>query len=343
MSAFKEGKLEKTELLFSNRACSLPADQIGRIADDWLLECDFRHVSKTTISKYRTVVDHLVWFLSDLNLSQCGKRELQQFLIYLRNGHEDLRGRWGNCHLRKPASSGTAMTYFTVLRTFFSFMVSEGELPKSPLDTVSRPVDRPDQITPFTLDQVRALRTAATRSRHPKRDEAIVLMLFDTGLRASELCGIQMSNVDLHERRCSILGKGNKKRSVFFCRETARAVHQYTKESEQSRVDNGLLFLADRGERSGEGLTRSGLFQLIERLGKVAKIDGIRCSPHVFRHTFAIEFLRSGGNVFTLKELLGHTSLSISNRYVSLAQADIERQHRLYSPVEQLRGLRPRG
>ena len=72
------------------------------------------------------------------------------------------------------------------------------------------------------------------------------------------------------------------------------------------------------------------------------KDRGMRCSPHVFRHTFAIEFLRAGGNVFTLKELLGHTSLTISNRYVALADADIERQHRLFSPVEAITNARRR-
>jgi integrase/recombinase XerD len=72
-------------------------------------------------------------------------------------------------------------------------------------------------------------------------------------------------------------------------------------------------------------------------LGRVAGIQSARCSPHTFRHTFAVEFLRGGGNVFSLKELLGHTSLTICNRYIALAQADLERQHRQYSPADRLR------
>jgi site-specific recombinase XerD len=84
-------------------------------------------------------------------------------------------------------------------------------------------------------------------------------------------------------------------------------------------------------------LTRSGLLQLIRRLGKAAKIEACRCSPHTFRHTFAVEFLRAGGNVFTLKELLGHTTLTMTQRYVAIAQADIESQHRRFSPADRLK------
>ena len=89
---------------------------------------------------------------------------------------------------------------------------------------------------------------------------------------------------------------------------------------------------------AGAGLTRTGLRVLIGRLGKVAKVETTRCSPHTFRHTFSVEFLRAGGNVFTLQQLLGHTHLHMTNRYVALAQADIENQHRQFSPVARLKG-----
>lgn len=272
--------------------------------------------------------------MDDKKLDGCGKREMQQVMIYLRNGHDDPRGRWGNPLLKKPASAGTAATYFATVRAFFSYLVAEEVIEKSPLDSMPRPINRPDQIMPFTAEQIRAFRVAAKKSRHPRRDEAVILMLFDTGLRASEICSLRRDDIDFQDRRCSVLGKGNKRRSVYFCRETARVLHNYVRETAAENDDSRAVFLADRGEGAGGGLHRNVLQQLIERLAKTAKIEGVRCSPHTFRHTFAIEFLRAGGNVFTLKELLGHTSLTISNRYVALADADIEKQHRLFSPVE---------
>lgn len=74
----------------------------------------------------------------------------------------------------------------------------------------------------------------------------------------------------------------------------------------------------------------------MERLGKAAKVSGVRCSPHTFHHTFAVSFLRHGGNVFTLQQMLGHASLDQTNQYVNLAQADIENQHRQFSPADRL-------
>ena len=71
--------------------------------------------------------------------------------------------------------------------------------------------------------------------------------------------------------------------------------------------------------------------------GGAAVIEATRCSPHTCRHYFAVEFLRAGGNVFTLKELLGHTTLTMVNRYVQLAQADLEAQHRQFSPADRLK------
>jgi site-specific recombinase XerD len=105
---------------------------------------------------------------------------------------------------------------------------------------------------------------------------------------------------------------------------------------EEERTPDQHLFLSERGQNAGEPFLRGGILQLIERLGKKAGIQGVRCSPHTFRHTFAIEFLRNGGNLFTLKQILGHTSLQVTNRYVSLAQADIQSQHRQFSPGDRV-------
>ena len=139
----------------------------------------------------------------------------------------------------------------------------------------------------------------------------------------------------MHSRRCTILGKGNKRRLVYFGKDTTKAVWKYLQENPCE--DNDCVFRSSRGITAGDGLTKDGLGELIRRLGKVAGVVSTRCSPHTFRHTFSIQFLRAGGNVFTLKEMLGHTSLTIVNRYVALAQADIENQHRQFSPADRLR------
>jgi len=216
--------------------------------------------------------------------------------------------------------------------------VAEGAMAASPAERVKPPVSRPDQVQPFTIQQVEALLSAAKKSRNPRRDQAIILTLLDTGIRASELCGLAESDVELvSPRQIRVLGKGNKRRSVPIDKRTARALWQYLEETRDERLPGGPLFLSDRGLSAGESLTGSGLLQLIERLGKAAGIESVRCSPHSFRHSFAVMFLRGGGNTFTLQQILGHTSLDMTRRYVELAQADLENQHRQYSPVARLK------
>lgn len=316
---------------FIKTECSLATAKILRCAEGCLFSGDIDQHSSRTIGARRDIIDKRLWFLKHKSFETCGTHELRQFLGYVTNGHKEPGGRWGNPHMTKPVRPRTVHTYHGHLRTFFRWLVAEGEMEASPMERIPVPTSRADQIQPFTSAQVNALLAAAKQSRHARRDEAVLYFLLDTGLRASELCSLKIKDVDMTGRRCTVLGKGNKHRLINFQKTTAKALWQFLKED--AREPEDPLFISERGDP----LTRSGLLQLIERLGTAAKISTARCSPHTFRHTFAVEFLRAGGNVFSLQQMLGHTSLHMTNRYVALAQADIENQHRQYSPVERLK------
>jgi site-specific recombinase XerD len=326
----------KSRLLERNAACTLSRTDIKRLADAWLLDSEFRQVAAQTLYARRVTTEKLLWWMEQRDLRECGSLEIKQFLAYIANGHTDKGGRWGNSQQTRKARPSTIATYFNRLRSFFAFGVAEGMLDANPVEDLKPPIVRGDQITPFTREQVTKVLAAAKESRYAKRDSAIVLFLLDTGLRASELCDLRMHDVDLNGRRCMVLGKGNKHRTVFFSATTGKAIWSYLKGDE--REGDAPLFASERGgKRNGDPLTRSGLGQLIEKLGEAAKLEAVRCSPHTFRHTFAIEFLRAGGNVFTLKEMLGHTNLGMTQKYLALALADVANQHRQYSPVEAMR------
>jgi site-specific recombinase XerD len=119
---------------------------------------------------------------------------------------------------------------------------------------------------------------------------------------------------------------------------TKRALSLYLRDQPKKRScgPTDPVFRAEGGQNHGGRLTPGGLLQIITNLGQLAGITGVRCSPHTFRHTFAVEFLRAGGNVFTLQQMLGHTDLKMTRRYVSLAAADMDEQHRRFSPVARL-------
>jgi integrase/recombinase XerC len=302
-------------------------------ATSWFLDGEIGQLSPQTQYARKFIVGKLVWFLKERGFDDCGRSELTAFIAYLSVDHPD--GRWGTegNSAARPRPR-TVETYFGNIRTFFRFLVAEGALSESPMELVKRPKVRRDQIQPFTREQIASLLSASRKTSNPKRDQAILKFLLDTGVRASELCTIRMRDVDLKGRRCTVMGKGEKRRTVFFGGETAKALWQYL--GSRNTDDDDPLFVADRGIGAGQALTRYGLLQLIVRWGGIAGIHATRCSPHTFRHTFAVEFLRSGGSTFSLQQLLGHTSLDMTQKYVSLAQADLQQQHRSHSPVDRM-------
>lgn len=306
--------------------------RLMRLVEDWLADCQIRQHSSRTIELRRMLAGRLLWFLEKRGAVQCSRAEIRQFFAYLSTGHNDIGGRWGKSEKRYTIamSPETVSTYFHHLRTFFNWLVGEEYLMVSPMDKIAPPVSRPDQIKPFTPQQVNALLSVTAKTKYPRRDEAIVRFLLDTGVRVSELCSLRMCDIDLMEGQAYVLGKGNKKRMVCFGRKTARSLRAYLRYDE--RTPDQHVFLSERGLSAGAPFTRGGVLQLIERLGIKAGLQSVRCSPHTFRHTFAVEFLRNGGNVFSLKQILGHNGLQVTSRYVALAQADIQSQHRQFSP-----------
>jgi len=285
--------MQNTEHSSDISQTALSFSAIERNAKDWLCDCQYRqHSSRTTdarrliLDKLLWFLDKLLWFLSENNHAEWGLAELRQFLVYLATSHESEAGRWNNPHKRKAIRPRTLHTWHSHLRTFFSWMVKEGVLASSPMDRIDPPVYRSDQIQPFSNEQIETMLRAARKSHHPRRDEAIILLLLDTGLRASELCSLRVNAVDMDERRLTVVGKGNKRRTVYFGRRSARALGQFMRE--HSWGPEQAVFCSDRGILAGSALTRSGLLQLIERLGKVAAVQNTRCSPHTFQHTFAL-------------------------------------------------------
>jgi integrase/recombinase XerC len=316
------------------RPRALDADAVGHHARAWLLDCEIRGLSPNTRDFYSLAARKLAAFLRERALV-CDRDGLREFLAFVRSGGTRPR-RGPDAENPRPASARTSEAYFVALRVFLGFLVAEGVLDDNPLDTLTKPVVRQDQVQPFTSEQVLALVNAARRTALPRRNEAILLLLLDTGARASELCGARVEDLDFSARCFTVQGKGGKSRRLYFSAATHRALWRYLEETPHASADP--LFLSERGEESGGGLTRNGLLLLCRRLGKAAGVAGARCSPHTFRHTFAVNFIRNGGNAFTLKQLLGHTSLTMVNRYLALADADLEAQHRQYSPVEALFG-----
>lgn len=166
------------------------------------------------------------------------------------------------------------------------------------------------------------------------RDRTMILMLLDTGLRASELVGLAMSDVNLDDGLLKVYGKGRKERVVPIGAKVQRALWKYLQRY-RPQPANPLcptLLLT----RAGRPITVNRLESIIEKHGCRAGIEGVRCSPHTFRHTFAISYLRNGGDVFSLQRILGHSSLNVVRIYVNLAETDVKACHQRFSPADNM-------
>ena len=261
MKAWDQVTISPLPLAKTASAVSLP--DLRRFGEGWLLSCDVARHSTATLYNRRLYLSKLIWFLEEAGATVCDTLELRQFFSYLNHGHSQPGGRWGNPQLTKPVSTGTTATYDRHLRTFYSWLVKEEVIGRSPMDKIPEPMDRPDQVDPFADEEVERLIAASKKSNYARRDEAIIWFLLDTGIRASELCAVRMRDVDLQARKVRIEdGKGGKARSVWFGIATAKALWNYLKS--EPHDDEDPLFFNNRGE----ALTRSGLQQLIERLNK---------------------------------------------------------------------------
>jgi len=315
----------------------IDVDRLERLMEDYLLDCDYRLMSSNTIATRRIFMRNVIWFLRHRGYDTCDTSELRQLLVYLRRGHEEGNGRWGNPQWNKPARPATIRDYYVALRCFFNWLVGEGLLDVSPLDPIPKPSIPTEHVQPFSPEQIQALLKAARHSTQPRRNEAIILFLYDTGVRATELCQLKMQDVDMGNRHARVLGKGNKSRVVYFSRETARVLSLYLRQ--RPREPEHPIFLSRIG-RDYPPMSRSALLRIIRSLGREAGLTAMQVSPHVFRHSAAIQLLRNGCDVYSLMSLLGHSSLTICLTYLKLSQADLENQHRRYSPVESLSSRR---
>jgi integrase len=174
------------------------------------------------------------------------------------------------------------------------------------------------------------------------RDTAILLLLFDTGVRCGEVCRLRLADVidgDHLASSVTVHGKGDKYRRIEMHPQTQRAIFEYMVNERPQNVRCEAVFVA-RGSQHVRGwhpLRSSGLTQLVRRIAQRAGLKGARLGPHTMRHGFTQEYLDSdGARIEDLQILLGHESISMSLHYAGQAAATARRGARQYSPVAKL-------
>jgi integrase/recombinase XerC len=298
-----------------------------------------RHASPRTITEYTTDMRQFYEFLTPPGaetppLEQIDHRIVREYVAFLYD--------------RKLQKSSVSRKLGT-LRTFFKFCIRENLILRNPARVVSSPklpkrlprvisVDEVSAMLDQMLHGIPAQPNARKKSLTPrqeeesrlllKRDRAIMELLYASGLRVSELTGLDVTDVDHSSTMLRVLGKGLKERVVPFGSKALEALEAYmpvrSKLLAEATVkpDHEALFLNYRGGR----MVARSVHTLVGKYGKLAEIDW-RLHPHALRHAFATHLLSDGADLRAIQELLGHARLSTTQRYT---QASIEQIMSVY-------------
>jgi site-specific recombinase XerD len=271
-----------------------------------------------TIGLYMGTLQEFVSVVGDKAIADITRADVRQYLTHRRKQH--------NPKTDQPLSPYTINREFRALRVFFRWCKAEGYLSEAPTQGMrapSLPKGLPKALTP---DQIERLIKAARVGPYGQRNELITRFLLDTGLRLSELTSLNVSDVDLDQGTAMIReGKGSKTRIVPLGAKLRLRLYRYLRDDYQPVPGEQALIL----NRFGERLQPRGVQAQVIRIGKVA---GVHVTPHTLRHTFATEYLRAGGDLETLRRILGHSTLAITQIYLHLLDDDLITAHKSFSP-----------
>jgi integrase/recombinase XerC len=233
-----------------------------------------------------------------------------------------IRGYLG--HLHHHCKKSTIARKLSAVRSFYRYLVKHGYIDANPSDAVQTP--KQDQSIPTYLpidDMFRLLASVKTDTLLGLRNRAMFETLYSTGIRVSELAGLNVQDIDFHGRVIRVKGKGGHERMVPIGKKALSAIEIYRKEIESKVRDNrsqakmvldGPLYLNKFNTR----LSTRSIARILEKATRECGI-AMPVSPHAFRHTFATHMLDAGADLRVVQELLGHKSLSTTQKYTHVS------------------------
>jgi integrase/recombinase XerD len=307
------------------------------VVAQFLLDCGNRGLADGTVALYRRQLGLVVGYLQKAGgteLEDVTVAQLRQFLQYLLHPVVGEK-RFPNARhqVTGKLAPSTVVSYVLTIKAFFGWCLVEELIKVNPSARLSKPKIPERVVSAFTPDHIdRMLGVCDTSTVKGFRDYVLLLVLLDTGIRVSELCGLRLQ--DVHPRYIKVFGKGQKEREIGMHSEVGKLLWKYIQKyrgTDTSKSDH--VFLSKRG-----ALTVSGVEDIFRNIKIQSGITDVRVSPHTFRHTFAKWYLMRGGDLFKLSRELGHSGVQITGEIylADFKSADARQDHEAFSPVGQL-------
>ncbi len=271
---------------------------------------DQRHVSAQTLRAYASDLEQFRRHLTGDEKGRVAPRpeEIDKLAI---------RG-WIATLSRSGLEKSSVARKLSTVRSFLRHVTREGRIESSPAATIPTPRVARKLPATLTVDEMFNLLDRIQQDDPlSRRDRAILELLYAAGLRVSELVGLDLADVDLSSSMVRVTGKGNKERLVPFGRQAEESMRRWLEASQKLRAKSGAataVFLNARGGR----LTDRSVRRILNRRLSEAAIHA-HLSPHALRHSFATHLLGAGADLRAIQELLGHASLSTTQRYTHVS------------------------
>ena len=289
--------------------------------------------SPRTVQNYRQKLAPMLAFLGDVPVEAVTVHDLRRFVVHLRS-----RTTRFDAHDHRPEIPGglaaaSLAGYVRAIKRLFSFLLDDGIIESNPAHKLQMPkVGRGEPKANDPVEFPKLL--AATEGDEPakRRNRAILLFLADTGCRVGGLVGLRLADIDLVKRLAKLTEKGVKTRLAPFSEPTGAALAAWL--AVRPACDHDFVFnhpAAPHGR-----LTAEGVKQVLRRLKVDANCTG-PCNPHSFRHGFARLYLQSGGDLATLADLLGHSSVNVTWQFYAIFRtAELQELHDKFSPIAEM-------
>jgi site-specific recombinase XerD len=321
-------------------AKSLNQLTINQLLDEYRFSLEAMNRSSKTISWYLAILGKYFAFLASnmllKPLPELGAKELKAYMLYRQK-----TPKWAKSpHIKK--ATGKLSPYSIqgdarAIKAFWGWLAKEVYIDKNPLAKFPQPKVPEKPVNILTIEQIQKLLACIDKSNlKGAMHYVIILLLYDTGLRISELTHVKLEDLNMLHCCVQVIGKGQKVRTVPFSKHIRKELLRYVNifRPQLCPADSPYLFATSEGTH----ISVNSIQQFQRRLAKKAALDGIKVSPHIFRHSFATMAVAYGANVFALKVIMGHSSLQTTMKYTHLQPQDLQLQHATFSPVAKLIG-----